>query len=339
MKIIITGYNTSNQNVAGGVQLRVKRIYRELSQRNDIIVDYFCPMTSDLHNCDILHIFKLEPEFLNLVLCAKKLGVKVVLSSIVNMIGGNVIWLKKHFLSKIPLLHSSKEVFNILELVDCIIAETYQEKVFLSKYYGVPNGKIVVIGNGIDRDDYHGNEIFDVIGTTDKYILQVGRMNENKNIHNVIKALKGLSLHYVCIGDGDHNNSEYVNRCKALAGEDLHFHFLGWVNSDSELLKSAYANAQVFVVSSYQETFSLVALEGAVHGCNMAMTKTLPIHDFHVFDDCWLFDPYDIDDIKDKIVSAYYTPRTDMTKQKVLKTFSCEKIIDEHIDVYKSLVK
>ena len=50
-------------------------------------------------------------------------------------------------------------------------------------------------------------------------------------------------------------------------------------------------------------------------------------------------DPYDIDDIKDKIVSAYYTPRTDITKQKVLKTFSWEKIIDEHIDVYKSLVK
>lgn len=339
MKIIITGYNTSNQNIAGGVKIRVKRIYQELSQREDVSVEYFCPMTSDLRDCDILHLFKLEPEFASLVSCAKKLGVKVVLSSIINLVGGKRVWLKRNIFSKIPGFAISRDIFYILDSVDSIITETYQEKNFIEKYYGVTSDKIVVIGNGIDQDDYAGNEIFDVIETTDKYILQVGRMNENKNIHSVIKSLKGTSLHYVCVGNGDHDDCDYVNYCKGIAGGDEHFHFLGWIDSKSNLLRSAYANAHVFVMSSFQETFSLVALEGAVHGCNMAMTKTLPIHDFHVFDDCWLFDPSNVDDIREKIVAAYNSPLTDNTKNKVLETFSWKKIIDEHIEIYKSLIK
>lgn len=99
MKIVITGYNTCAQNSSGGVQVRVRKIYEHLLKRDDVEVEYFCPMTTKLCDCDILHIFKLEQEYFNLILCAKKLGIKIVLSSIITITDGWKLDVKRTFCS------------------------------------------------------------------------------------------------------------------------------------------------------------------------------------------------------------------------------------------------
>ena len=51
MKIVITGYNTCAQNSSGGVQVRVRKIYEHLLKRDDVEVEYFCPMRECKLNC------------------------------------------------------------------------------------------------------------------------------------------------------------------------------------------------------------------------------------------------------------------------------------------------
>ena len=337
MKIVITGYNACCLNHTGGVQVRVKKIYELLLKRSDVEVEFFRPMETDFESVDILHLFKLEYEYFNLVMKAKSKGKKIVLSSIVPLYGGGKLTFLKLF-SRLPLLTTYKMEKMILDAVDIVIAETRQEANFIIKHYGLPIQKVLVIPNGIEIEPYTGDEIFEKIGVRNDYILQVGLIHENKNQLNTIKAIKGSGIDLVIIGGENNGDTRYLNRCKQLVEGDEHIHFLGWVDSKSSLLKSAYANAKVLVFPSFNETFGMVALEGAIAGCNMAMTKTLPIHDFHAFDDCWLFDPYNIEDMRNKIIEAYQNDKNENVKERVKSIFSWDKIIDEHVKLYKSIL-
>lgn len=338
MKIVISGYNTCCMNPSGGVQVRIKKIYELLSMNKNIDVEYFRPMETDFNNVDILHLFKLDPEYYNLVQKAKIKGVKIVLSSIVPLEGGLKIDLYRKYINRLPVLNVYKMAFVILSYVDVLIVETPKEADFISKHYGFDKRKIVVIPNGVDINSYKGHDIYDKINGQKDYVLHVGRFDENKNQINVIKALKGTGIDVVFIGGGDNENSAYYDECKRLAADDSHFHFLGWINNDSNLLKSAYSNAKVFILPSFKETFGLVLLEAAICGCNLAISKSLPILDFGIFDKSYLFNPKDVDDIKEKVGNAFVTVRNDTIKDKVLELFSWNAIIDKHIKVYKTLL-
>lgn len=338
MKIVIAGYNTCCFNKSGGVQVRIKKIYELLSKQNDIEVEFFRPMETDINTVDILHIFKLEPEFWNLIERAKIIGVKVVLSSIVSVSRGSIIDIYRLMNNIVPIKNIYKINERIMNLVDYIIAETQMEANFIIRHYRVPEEKIEVIANGVDPDYYDGNEIFKRLGDKKEYVLQVGVIDYNKNQLNAIKALKETNIDFVIIGGPYNPASSYLETCKKVASESPNIHFLGWQSANSPLLKSAYAHAKVLLFPSYHETFGLVAIEGAMYGCNIAISKTLPIHGFHVFDDCWLFNPGDVNDIREKVLSAYNSPKTEETKKKVLETFSWKKIIEKYVDIYKSLL-
>lgn len=336
MKIAIVGYNTCCLNNTGGIQVRIRKIYELLLKRNDVEVEYFRPMETDFESVSIFHLFKLEPEYFNLVMKAKSRGKKIVLSSVVPLKDDNKLKFYKLF-NKFPILTVYKMQQMILNTVDKVISETHQEAKFIIKHYGLSADKVLVIPNGIEIEDYGGNEIFKHLDIKRDYILQVGLIHENKNQLNTIKALKGTGIDLVIIGGGNNGETRYLEECIKLANGDKHIHFLGWVDNNSNLLKSAYANAKVLVFPSFNETFGLVALEGAIAGCNMAMTKTLPIHDFHTFDDCWLFDPHNVEDMKCKIIEAFQNDLNTKVKERVKLTFSWDKIIDKHLNLYKSI--
>ena len=339
MKIVITGYNTCCLNPTGGVQVRVKKIYELLTQRTDIEVEYFRPMEVDFDDIDILHIFKLDYEYYSLVCKAKSKGIKVVLSSIVPIKDGFKIDIYRRFINKLPILSSYKMLFKILNSVDAIISETREECLFISKHYDVDEKKIFVIPNGIDEPNEKGDSIFDLIGEKVDYVLSVGRFDSNKNQLNLIKALNGTGIDCVFVGGEDSGNSLYYEKCKKIAEGNTHFHFLGWVDSESELLKSTYANAKVFAFPSYQETFGIALIEAAIYGCNLAISKTLPIHDFHAYDDAYLFDPANVGDIRSKVISAFKAPLSDVWKKRTIKKFSWNSVINSHIQLYERILK
>ena len=115
MKVVITGYNTCCLNTAGGVQTRIRQIYSRLALKKDVSVEYFCPMTTKLDDCDILHLFKLEIEYVRLIYCAKKKGVKVVLSSIVPLSKGWKVDLKRILFKRLPIQSANKIMFEIMD--------------------------------------------------------------------------------------------------------------------------------------------------------------------------------------------------------------------------------
>ncbi len=336
MRILIESYSTCCQNESGGVQNRIRKIH-SLLKKMGIDVSYYNKFTSKIDTCDILHIFKLDYETYGLIQCAKKSLKKVVISTIVTISGGTKIDIHRMLINKLPIMTTYKILFKSLELSDLVITETKKEADFLNKHYKVPYNKIRVIPNGVDADGYSGDEIYDVIGKKCEYVLQVGRFDDNKNQLNLIKALKNTGIEVVFIGGANHTDSGYYEKCVREAAGCDSIHFLGWLDSSSPLLKSSYSHANVLALPSFHETFGLVALEGGMAGAKLALSNTLPILDYGIFDNCHTFSPSNVEEIKREIIAAFNDPKDNQLIEKMMASFSWKRIIEEHIKCYSEL--
>jgi len=335
LKILVQTYDTAFQNKAGGVHTRIDRTVSSIKEFG-VTIEYFDKFDTDITEYDILHVFKLEISSLGLVRYAKDKGLKVVLSSIVILENGIKIDLYRK-LRKLPLMTTYKCLFQILDLVDAVVVETFKEKKFLVKHYHVNPGKITVIPNGADLIESNSNMIFDVLGKKCDYALEVARFDDNKNQIKVIEAVKNTDIEMIFVGGADFTSPEYYKKCVDAAGESKNIHFLGWLDNDSELLKSAYANAKVVLCSSYCETFGLSIVEGVMAGAIPVISKTLPILDYDVFRECIIFEPDSALDIKKKIELAMQSKYEEGLRKKTKESFSWKSVAEQHINLYAKI--
>ena len=340
MNILIKSYNTCCQNKNGGVQSRLRSIANKLKNKGEN-VELFNEFTTDINQFDIIHFFKLEPENYALLKCAKSNGLKVVISSVIGLSdsNGKKLRLFQKIRRIMPFATTMEQSVNSLELADLIIAETEAEKLFIVRNYNIRSDKIVIIPNGVDYVDYKGKEIFKAIGGEKRYILQVGRFDKNKNQLNVINAMKETGIDIVFIGGKDHSEKDnYYQRCIDAAGGASNIHFLGWLDANSDLMKSAYANADTLILPSYQETFGMVAIEGGVAGAKLALSNTLPILGYSIFDECATFHPGNIGDIKKTLIETFRKDKSYDFTTRFRQAFSWNSIIDEHMKYYAEIL-
>lgn len=339
MKVMIHSYDTCCQNKSGGVQVRIRKI-EELLRNAGVETEFFSTFSSDIGNCDIVHTFLASPTSDGIISSAHKAGKKVVLSSIMPVVDGWKIVVSRMFW-KLHLLTQAQMVANTLCAADCVIAETEMESEFLQKYYSVKKERIVVIPNGVDVPEVivkGSDAIFERIGGKKKYILQVGRFDDNKNQLNVIKALKDTDIDVVFVGGADRADNGYYAKCLQEAKGCDNIHFLGWVDNKSTLLRSAYQNAEVLTVPSHFETFGLTLLEGGMAGNKLAISKTLPILEYPAFLGCRTFAPDNVVEIRESLRAAFTDPKDELLPQKLEACFSWPKVIEKHIEIYKSLI-
>ena len=337
MRILLHGYNTCFQNESGGVQNRMRKIY-SLLLSNNIETTFFNPYDSKIKDFDVLHLFMLKAETLPLIRLAKQRGVKIVLSSIVNTINKFKIKTYNKFLNKLPIPTTYKLEYEAIHLVDCIIVESLQESVFLQQCYDVDSSKIYVIPNGVDESTYSGREIYTIVNKP-KFLLQIGRFDENKNQLSVIKAIQKTDVEVVFIGGSDSTASEYYTKCQMAAKGFHNIHFLGWRDSNDPLFKSALAWADTLILPSYYETFGLVLLEAGVNGAKLVVSNTLPILDYKSFQGIPSFNPSNINDIYDKIMYTMSLEKDESVKERIISEFSWDTVIKQHINLYSDLLK
>lgn len=332
MKILFHGNNLSFQSHAGGIQVRMRNIADHLILKGHQ-VDFFNPTTTKIVDYDVVHFFNLVPEHYDMVRYAFSHHIKVIISTIVPIKDSWKIRLITHLI-KHPMMTIYNKNKSILEMSTAIIVESKTEQTFIESTYGISKCKIHVIPNGVDINNNKTDEIYEKLGFRRDYILCVGRFDNNKNQLSVIKALKNENIDVVFIGGAPSNSDSYLNKCIEEAKGYDNIHFLGWVDSKSSLLSSAYANAKVYIFPSFQETFGMVLIEAGVCGANLVISNTLPILDYTVFSECLTFAPNDINDIKRKALTAYHTPKNENLTNQIVQTFSWDSVINSHIELY-----
>lgn len=335
MKIVFASYNACCQNASGGVQNRLRKIASLVADRG-FEVELFNPFETKLEKGDILHVFMLSLDTFSLIQFAKSKGVKVVISTIVPLIGTMKLKVYKS-LNILPIVTTYKINRMSLNYADALITESQRESGFIGHYFGVNTNKMNVIPNGVDVEKNNGIEIFEKIGNVEKYVLQVGRFDENKNQINVIKALKNTNIPVVFIGGPGKGNEGYYDKCLKEADGCNNIHFLGWLDSNSPLLKSAFAHADTVIVPSFYETFGLTAIEGGCMGAKLAFSNILPITDYPVFSSCMTFSPGNVSQIRETVLNVFNQEKDRKFTESVISTFNWETVIDEHIRIYNKI--
>ncbi len=138
-----------------------------------------------------------------------------------------------------------------------------EQKKAMAGLYGISMDRIKVIPNGVSESFYYA--------TPRKLaqkprLLFVGRLNIQKNVGQLLDALKGVSEHFEThiVGDGELRTA-LETKAKQHGLQDVHF--MG--RKDGSELRDLYAKADIFVLPSEREGMPLVLLE--------AMAMALPV--------------------------------------------------------------
>lgn len=195
----------------------------------------------------------------------------------------SLLWLVKLFKRKTPIiatfhsqcyLHQKWSAFAraylkfgefiLCKLADSIIVPSKVLQHYVAKRY---QRQPIYIPNGVTLPE-RSKELKELkkFGLESKeYILTVGRLVRDKNIHLIIEAYKKVntSKKLVVVGQGAYTD-DYVQELIKRVDNNPNIIFLG--NQSGTALKALFANAHLFVQASELEGLSIALLEAMSYG-------------------------------------------------------------------------
>lgn len=241
--------------------------------------------------------------------------------------------------------------FN-LKRSDGIITDSDSSTKDVYKYTGVSTKKIHTVhlaaGEEFIRLTNHESRIKDVrkkYSLPEKFVLYVGDVTWNKNLPQLVEAMKELKLPLVMVGkslvqtDFDRTNpwnKDLITVQKETEGES-NFIKLGFVPTDD--LVALYNAATVFVFPSVYEGFGLPVLEAMQSGCPVVTTKGGSLAEV-AGDAAYFVDGYDTKSIEKGIAGVFESKRLqDSLREKGFaqaKKFSWKQTAKQTIEAYKN---
>jgi len=165
---------------------------------------------------------------------------------------------------------------------DRVIACSHYMREQIADIFGVDEGRVSVIPNGIDPDDLQPQDPAELTrlraefaAPEEKLVLLIGRLVYEKGFQLALEAMPRLieevpGTRFLIAGSGTHE-AELHKQAEEL-GLMEHGTFLGWIGDD--VLHSLYRIADLTVVPSIYEPFGLVALEAMASGCPCIVADT-----------------------------------------------------------------
>ena len=225
---------------------------------------------------------------------------------------------------------------------DKIIAISEQTKRDIIQFLKVPETKIEVIYQGCHQAFKEQQSEEFIMNTRNKFslpkkfILNVGTIEERKNLLNVVKALKGSDIPLVVIG----KKTSYFKKVERFVQQNnIRVHFLEGVSMDE--LAAIYKLAQIFIYPSFFEGFGIPVIEALFSGTVVITSNTSCLPEAGGPDSVYV-DPKNVSDIRAKILflwenEAECKRRADKGLSFVQR-FSDETIAGQLMRFYRSLI-
>lgn len=250
----------------------------------------------------------------------------------------------RNFHPKERIEYIEKYFFKNVIKSDLIITGSEYTKREIIERLDFTNEQVKVIYHGIDHKIFRVYEDINLkMELPKKFIFSVGSIEPRKNLLGLLKSYneldKQIKQEYklVLAGFKGWENSEIM---ELINKDKKNIHYLGFI-SDVELAK-VYNLASCFVFPSFYEGFGLPVLEAMACATPVicSNTSSLPEVGGDAVSYC---DPFDITDIKSKIELVL---SDEELQQKMIqkgleraKEFSWEKSAEEHMKVFKEVLK
>lgn len=219
-----------------------------------------------------------------------------------------------------------------------VLPNTSNESDLIARGFSIPRHNIQHIPNGVEpRFTEADKQLFiGKYGISD-FVLFAGEAGApRKNVCRLLEAASQIDAPVVIIGS--FYDDAYGHRCKELAQRNDNVTLIDTLPHDSDLLASAYAAADVFVLPSYYETPGIAALEAALAGAKIAITAFGGTTDYFK-DDAHYLNPKSERSIVQAIQSALQTKPNGQLKERILNKFSWKSVAEKTAEVYKNLIQ
>ncbi len=344
MAIYFYVYPSAFQNPGGGEVQLLKT--KQFLEKKGMQISLYNQWNDKLKKGDLLHIFGSVKYCHGLMRAAKEVGVKLVLSTISWSDWPSALYTYPDWKQRTlnVLRHTAKVCFPwvpslrkaMMELSDILMPNSQAEADQLNRFFRIPRGKIRVIPNGVDAHYENGNpELFISRYGLKDFFLCVGRIEPRKNQLTLIRAHRGLERPLVLIGEAVSRYPDYEARCRREARSNVHF--LGYLANDSELLRSAYAACDTFVLPSWFETPGLAALEAGLAGAKLVITSGGSTREYFGEDAVYV-DPHQVSSIREAMMSANRESRARNLQQRIHENYLWEKVASDVARSYGELL-
>lgn len=224
-----------------------------------------------------------------------------------------------------------------LQRANKVITISQNTKKDLIQIFNIADEKIEVIYHGVDSNK---RELSESRIIEQPYLLFVGDRNGYKNFDRFIHAFSLLTtlykdLHVICTRNKFEKHEEELFNKLRISDKLLH------VSADEPTLARLYRDAVMFVFPSLYEGFGMPILEAMIQGCPVALADSSCFPEI-AEDAALYFNPYEIDDIYDKI--KLLLENESLRSEFIIKgknrsaLFSWEKSAYKHLQLYQSLL-
>ncbi len=188
-------------------------------------VRLFSPWIDRLETGRLLHLFGMSREGLELARVARARGIPVVLSPICWYEPRALLALEQGFIGKFASLAAwglrclSPSIpgwrRELLQASDRVLPNSPSEAGQLIELFGVARDRIRVVPNGVAPSVALASpELFQRQWGADPFVLFVGRIEPRKNVFGLIRALNGMNLPLVVIGEAPPRHEGYMRECR-----------------------------------------------------------------------------------------------------------------------------
>ena len=316
-----------------GSKMQAEIWLNELEKKGHI-VDRISPWEHyDWKSYDIIHVFGFGLWNYDIIHWGSHLNPNFVFSPIIDT--NTPMWLYKlasHVGWKnIRCMSQNYALRQIKNDVKLFLARTEYEANYLMKGYSINNNKVEIVPLSFRNDKY------DITVKKEPFCLFVGTMTQpRKNVPNLIRAAKKYNFNLILVGNTGNKESEA--KLRSLIGNAYNIEIKGFI-SDEELI-SLYNRAKVFALPSLNEGVGLVALEAAIHGCNIVITKLGGPKEYYTPQTAQFVDPYSIDEIGQGILKALADNESQpRLREHIIMNYSVSTCTDRLIECYKKVLQ
>jgi glycosyltransferase involved in cell wall biosynthesis len=321
MKVLYATYPWAFETPGGGEIQLLK--YEQYLKASDLDIVRHDPWVGGLVHADIVHFFSCMGGSLHFCNYVKDKGKPLVISA--------SLWLTEKTKNDYPV----GEIAAQLALADKIIVNGDVEAEQLAAVLHLKREKFITVRNACDpvftapADPLLFRKRF---GVSEPFLLNVGNIEPRKNQLNLIRASRSLNIDLIVVGHV--RDADYAARCREEGGD--RFRYLGALDHEDPLLRSAYVACAVFCLPSTLETPGLAAIEAAAAGARLVITEVGSAREYFG-GDAYYVASYDVIDMAAKIKCALAEPVNPGLRKRMAERFTWVDTVKPLAELYRSL--
>lgn len=283
----------------------------------------------DWKSFDVIHLFGFGGS-VDFVDDLYMRGCKIVISPIIDTVQNpklyklSTLWGSK----RLRLTSPTYRLNQLKNKISLFLARSEYEANFIKIAYGLDDDRVKIIPLSYRSEsndiDYSKKENFCFHCSS----ITQGRKNVMRLIQAAIKYKFNLVL------AGSTNPPEAFEPFKKLIDANDNIQCLGFVSD--EQLEDLYTRAKVFVLPSLNEGVGLVALEAAMHGCDVVITNVGGPKEYYG-DFAYAVDPMSVDEIGKSVVLAMLKSKQPELKHFIEANYNLNKGVNDLISIYSAL--